>query len=241
MPGRDPTGRVLLSAHYDSTAGSPGAADDKAAVAAILETAPALTSGQPLRNDVVMLLTDGEEPGLLGAAAFVAQHRARARGGVVLNWEATGNAGPSVLFETSPGDAELVRVLAASAPSPVGDSALAAGYEAGNQNTDFNVLRDAGYAGLNFALVDGTAYYHSSQDTLAALDLRSVQHIGETCSPSPGPSGTATFPGCPPPTTRRSSRCSAGLSPTRRRWPGRWPGWPCSQSPPAPWPRAGGG
>jgi hypothetical protein len=71
---------------------------------------------------------------------------------VVLNREATGNAGPSVLFETSPRDAELVRVLAASAPSPVG----------------------------NFALVDGTAYYHSSQDTLAALDLRSVQHTGET-------------------------------------------------------------
>jgi hypothetical protein len=180
LPGRDPTGRVLLSAHYDSTAGSPGAADDKAAVAAILETARALTSGQLLRNDVVLLLSDGEEPGLLGAAAFVAQHRARARGGVVLNWEATGNAGPSVLFETSSGDAELIRVLAASAPSPVGDSALVAGYEAGNQNTDFNVLRDAGYAGLNFALVDGTAYYHSSQDTIAALDPRSVQHTGET-------------------------------------------------------------
>jgi hypothetical protein len=180
LPGRDPTGRVLLSAHYDTTAGSPGAADDKAAVAAMLETARALTSGEPLRNDVVMLLSDGEEPGLLGAAAFVAQHRTRAGAGVVLNWEATGNAGPSVLFETSSGDAELVRVLAASAPSPVGDSALAAGYEAGNQNTDFNVLRDAGYAGLNFALVDGTAYYHSSQDTLAALDPRSVQHTGET-------------------------------------------------------------
>jgi hypothetical protein len=28
--------------------------------------------------------------------------------------------------------------------------------------------------------VDGTAYYHSSQDTLADLDLRSVQHTGET-------------------------------------------------------------
>ena len=93
-----------------------------------------------------MLLTDGEEPGLLGAAAFVARHPDRAQGGVVLNWEAPGNAGPSVLFETSPRDVELVRALAASAPSPVGDSALAAGYEASNQNTDFNVLRDAGYA-----------------------------------------------------------------------------------------------
>lgn len=46
---------------------------------------------------------------------------------MVLNWEATGNAGPSVLFETWPRDAELVRVLAASAPSPVGDFALVDG------------------------------------------------------------------------------------------------------------------
>jgi catechol 2,3-dioxygenase-like lactoylglutathione lyase family enzyme len=45
IQGRDPTGRVVLAAHYDTTLGSPGASDDKAAVAAILETARALTSG----------------------------------------------------------------------------------------------------------------------------------------------------------------------------------------------------
>jgi hypothetical protein len=68
LPGTDPTGRVLLAAHYDTTFGSPGAADDKAAVAAVLETVRALVSGEAPRNDVVVLLTDGEEPGMLGAA-----------------------------------------------------------------------------------------------------------------------------------------------------------------------------
>jgi acetylornithine deacetylase/succinyl-diaminopimelate desuccinylase-like protein len=99
----DSTGAVVLAAHYDTTFGTPGAADDKAAVAARLETARALTSGKPLRNNVVMVLTDGEEPGLLGAASFAAEHPLADQGGVVLNWEATGNAGPSVLFETSSG------------------------------------------------------------------------------------------------------------------------------------------
>jgi acetylornithine deacetylase/succinyl-diaminopimelate desuccinylase-like protein len=84
LPGRDPTGRVVLAAHYDTTFGSPGAADDKASVAAILETARALTSGGRLRNDVVVLLTDGEEPGMLGAASFAAQHPYGAEGGVLL-------------------------------------------------------------------------------------------------------------------------------------------------------------
>lgn len=67
LSGYDSTGAVVLAAHYDTTFGTPGAADDKAAVAAMLETAHALTSGKPLRNDVVMVLTDGEVPGLLDA------------------------------------------------------------------------------------------------------------------------------------------------------------------------------
>ena len=71
LPGRDSTGRIFLAAHYDSTFGTPGAADDKAAVAAVVETVRALSTGAQLRNDVVVLLTDGEEPGLLGAAALL--------------------------------------------------------------------------------------------------------------------------------------------------------------------------
>jgi Zn-dependent M28 family amino/carboxypeptidase len=128
LPGSNSTGSVFVVAHYDSTFGTPGAADDKASVAAMLETARALASAEPLRNDVVMIFTDGEEAGLLGASSFVAEHPLADRGGVVLNWEATGNAGPSVMFESSSGNTELIKELAASARYSVGDSALAALY-----------------------------------------------------------------------------------------------------------------
>jgi Peptidase family M28 len=178
LPGRDSTGRVVLSAHYDTTFGSPGAADDKASVAAILETARALTRGDRLRNDVVVLLTDGEEPGLLGAASFSAQHSYGAEGGVLLNWEASGNRGPAVLFETSPGNADLIAEFAASAPHPAGDSSMAAAYRAGSQNTDFTVLTEGGFVGLNFAFIDGVAAYHHSRDTVANFDPASLQHLG---------------------------------------------------------------
>ncbi len=116
LPGNDSTGSVVLAAHYDSTFGTPGAADDKASVAAMLETARALVSAGPLRNDVIVIFTDGEEAGLLGASSFVAEHPLADRGGVILNWEATGNAGPSVMFETTSGNAELIKEFAASAP-----------------------------------------------------------------------------------------------------------------------------
>lgn len=180
LPGRDSTGRVFLVAHYDTTFGSPGAADDKAAVAAILEATRAVTSAPQLRNDVVILLTDGEEPGMLGAEAFVDQHRFGTDGGVVLNWEGAGNAGPSVLYETSAGNAALIEIYAGAAPHPIGETALAALYQTSPNNTDFTVLGPAGFDGLNFAMIDGRAYYHSMQDTLANLDSGSVQHQGES-------------------------------------------------------------
>jgi acetylornithine deacetylase/succinyl-diaminopimelate desuccinylase-like protein len=62
LPGYASTGRVVLAAHYDTTFGTPGAADDKSSVAAMLETARAL-GGEPSRNDIVMIFTDGEEVG----------------------------------------------------------------------------------------------------------------------------------------------------------------------------------
>ncbi|MGQ0719796.1 MAG: M28 family peptidase [Pseudonocardiales bacterium] len=39
LPGRDPTGSVVLAAHYDSVATGPGASDDGAAIAAMLAPA----------------------------------------------------------------------------------------------------------------------------------------------------------------------------------------------------------
>ena len=178
IPGEDSTGRLVLAAHYDTTSGTPGAADDKAAVAAILETARALRSAERLRNDVVLLLTDGEEPGLLGAESFVEQHPYGAEGGVILNWEGTGNSGPSVLFETSAANAELIEEFAASAPHPVGEAAMAELYEESSQNTDFTVFKEEGFTGLNFAFIEGGAYYHNPRDTTENFDPASMQHHG---------------------------------------------------------------
>ena len=83
-PGSDSTGAVLLSAHYDTVAGSPGAADDGIGVGVLLETARALNTAVAVRNDVVILLTDAEEASALhGAEAFV-RERAEALGPTVV-------------------------------------------------------------------------------------------------------------------------------------------------------------
>jgi Predicted aminopeptidases len=59
---------VLASAHYDSVPAGPGVSDDGAGVAVVLELARGFAA-RTTRNDIIFLLTDGEETGLRGARA----------------------------------------------------------------------------------------------------------------------------------------------------------------------------
>ncbi len=46
-------------------------------------------------------------------------------------------------------------------------------------STDFQIFREAGFDGLNFAFIDGFRHYHSPTDTVSEIDRRSLQHQGE--------------------------------------------------------------
>jgi hypothetical protein len=180
QPGIAAGGRaVLVLAHYDSQPHAPGAGDDGAGVAAMLETIRALRAGPPLLHDVVWLFTDGEETGLLGAQAYAADTaRLRRQVGVALNFEGRGNAGPSLTFEVSAHNGWLMREYAQAVPMPLASSLFYEVYRYLPNNTDFTPLREAGVAGLNFAFAGGFSYYHSPADTPAHLSLASVQHHG---------------------------------------------------------------
>ncbi|QKG53154.1 M20/M25/M40 family metallo-hydrolase [Hymenobacter sp. BRD67] len=180
LPGRQPGGKaVLVLAHYDSQPHTPGAGDDGAGVAAMLEAIRALRAGPPLTNDVIWLFTDGEEAGLLGARAYAADTaRLRREVGVALNFEGRGNAGPSLTFEVSPQNGWVIGEYARAVPYPMASSLFYEAYRHLPNNTDFTPLRQAGITGLNFAFVNGYPYYHSPADTPAHLDLGSLQHHG---------------------------------------------------------------
>jgi len=74
VPGLTSTGAVVLRAHYDGAPLSPGAGDDALGIATVLETVRALLAGGPLPNDIIVLLTDGDELRLLGSHAFADHH-----------------------------------------------------------------------------------------------------------------------------------------------------------------------
>lgn len=180
LPGTAPTGRLFLTAHHDSVETGPGAADDAAGVAAVLESARALAAGPRLRNDVVVVLTDAEEACSCGAEAFAEAHPLASAGGVVLNLEARGTGGPPIMFETSPGNAALAEVYATAVPHPVASSFAVEVYRVMPNFTDFSVLLDDGdFTGLNTAFIDGAAAYHSPQDMPERLDRGTLQALGD--------------------------------------------------------------
>jgi hypothetical protein len=177
IPGTASTERIFLIAHYDSAQTGPGGNDDAAGTATILETARALTTGGKLRNDVVLVLTDAEEACLCGAEAFVRQHPLAREGGVALNFEARGSSGPAIMFETSKENAQLVGAYA-HVPYPVGTSFAVEIYRLMPNDTDFTSFREAGFAGMNSAYIDGAAVYHAPTDLPSAMDRDSLQHHG---------------------------------------------------------------
>lgn len=179
IPGRIRAPAIGLAAHYDSVAAGPAAADDGAGVAALLEIARALHHGPALERSLWLLFTDGEEMGLLGAQALAKERELLRKIGLIVNVEARGVRGPSLMFETSSPNDALIARFAASAVRPVTSSAFYAVYKKLPNDTDLSVFRRAGLPGVNFAFLGGTSHYHTPQDDLAHLSHASLQHQGE--------------------------------------------------------------
>jgi hypothetical protein len=171
---------LVLTTHYDSCRFGPGAGDAGACVAAVVESGRLLTQDiTTLRRPLLLLFTDGEEAGLLGAAALVKSHPLSQRKPWFLNFDARGTKGPVVMYETHANNCSAVEEWINSLARPrITGSLFAAIYRMLPNGTDFTEFRNAGWQGFNFAIIDGAHRYHQPDDTLENLDLRSLQHFG---------------------------------------------------------------
>lgn len=175
---------LVLMTHYDSAVHSSfGASDAGSGIVTILEGIRAFlaTNKQP-KNDIIILFTDAEEIGLLGAKAFVNEHSWAKEVGLVLNFEARGSGGPSyMLLETNGGNRNLIQAFNnAKSNFPVANSMMYSIYKMLPNDTDLTVFReDANLNGINFAFIDDHFDYHTAQDTYENLDRNTLEHQGD--------------------------------------------------------------
>jgi hypothetical protein len=181
LPGTDPHAKgVLLMAHSDSVPGSPGAADDAAGVSCALEVVRAVEAQGPRLRPLVVLITDGEEMGLLGArSAFKGSDPALDRVGLVINMEARGGGGRVAMFETGARNGGDMSLFAHNVSDTDALSVMSEVYKHMPNSTDFTVAKAKGYRGFNFAFLGVPFDYHSPSSTTAVLDQGSLQHMGD--------------------------------------------------------------
>ncbi len=181
IPGTQKGNSLLLLTHYDSAPHSSfGASDAGSGIVTILESLRAYLGNNPRpKNDIIILISDAEELGLLGANAFVNHHPWAKNVGVVLNFEARGSGGPSLLLmETNGGNKNLIHAFnQANVKYPVGNSLFYSLYKMLPNDTDLTVFREEGNInGYNFAFIDDHYDYHTQQDNLERLDKNTLEH-----------------------------------------------------------------
>jgi hypothetical protein len=184
VTGKNSTGVVVFMAHYDSVATGPGAGDNGSGVVTLLETLRALRSDTPLRNDVVFVFSDGEEDGGLGARAFVDENPLAkdVSVAVVADSSGCGRVGLSV-FDQHNGwlvrefASVVQRPLAASISDALGK--LFGGFAMG----DHLLFCQRGVPTLGLSAGGCQTVYHTPEDKVGNIDLRTLQDLGNYAVP----------------------------------------------------------
>lgn len=184
---------IMLVTHYDSSRakteryaevdGSFGAADAGYGLSTILETLRVIQANNiELVNGIKILITDGEEYGLVGAKEAVKEEEIFEGVEYLINLEARGIKGPAVMFETSLDNAGVVELYNKSS-APFSYSINPEIYRLLPNGTDFTVFLEEGIKGINISVLDSLDYYHTPNDSLANISLESLQHYGDQVVP----------------------------------------------------------
>jgi len=164
---------ILILAHYDSLKG-PGAADNGAGVAALLEIMRALTASPVPRNDIIALFDDGEElpDAFTGTKAFIRSHPWMDDVRVAIGLD-TAVRGFIATDDTGKNNGWMVKILARAYTNGVWTSL------SGGGGYDTRPFREAGIRVLE--LEDNYPFHqqHTKYDVPEIVSPGSVQQLGE--------------------------------------------------------------
>ncbi|KAF9111307.1 hypothetical protein BGX27_005120 [Mortierella sp. AM989] len=171
---------ILLNAHYDTTLGSPGAADDALGCGVMMEIIRIMSlRPAPKKNSVIFLFNGGEESLQDASHSFITGHELKDKVRAVVNLEACGTSGPEVLFQAN--SREMIDAYG-TVPYPHGTVLANDLFATGLilSDTDFRQFVDHGnLTGLDMAVYKNSYLYHTHLDLDEFLEEGLPQHMGE--------------------------------------------------------------
>ncbi|KAF9565623.1 hypothetical protein EC968_004055 [Mortierella alpina] len=171
---------VLLNAHYDTTLGSPGAADDALGVGVMMEMIRVLSLRPAAKKNSIVFLFNGGEESLQDAShAFITSHELKENIRAVVNLEACGTSGPEILFQAN---SRAMIDAYGTVPYPHGTVLANDLFATGLilSDTDFRQFVDHGnLTGLDMAVYKNSYLYHTHLDLDEFMEAGLPQHMGE--------------------------------------------------------------
>ncbi|CAX44231.1 membrane-bound mettalopeptidase, putative [Candida dubliniensis CD36] len=166
---------LLLSAHYDSVPSSFGVTDDGMGIASLLGVLRFFAQNEQPRRTVIFNFNNDEEFGLYGAQAFVS-HPWFKQIGFFLNLEGTGAGGKAILFRGT--DYGIVKYFN-KVRYPYATSIFQQGFNNHliHSETDYKVYKEAGLRGLDLAFYKPRDIYHTAEDNIKNINLKSLWHM----------------------------------------------------------------
>ncbi len=180
LKGTASTGAVLVAGHLDSAPTALGASDCGGCAVGVLETARALSAGEPLQNDVIFLIEDGEETTRSGSISFSLQHPWARDVRAAINMEGMGTNGASTLYVTGPRNGWVMTEALKAMPKPVAYSFINdLVWLTGTGGSDLDEFLQVSPVGVGLVYTGNVPAYHTMKDSVENLDPRTLQHQGD--------------------------------------------------------------
>lgn len=176
----EPKGTLLFCAHYDSVPGTPGANDNGAGVATLMEIAR-LTREAGSDYRVIFLFSSAEELGLVGAQKYMASltegERSAIQAAFVLDMFADRTQGPPLMYTTT-GQHNAAASLVYAALLQKNLTLPVFGAE---DRSDHAVFEAYGIPAVLFAQTDNDALYHTAYDNTDILSTEYMDIVTAWC------------------------------------------------------------
>jgi hypothetical protein len=171
----------VVSSHYDSVPGGPGADDDTSGTAALLETAR-LLSGHPMPATIVFASFTGEEAGLLGSREYVrraVEGRVRIAGALnndMIGWSNDHRLDNTIRYSNR-GIRDVQHAAAMHFSQLITYDALY--YKSTDAASYYDAYGDI-VGGIGSYPVLGNPHYHQSHDLLEGINHQLVVEVAKT-------------------------------------------------------------